>query len=117
MLSDLAKSEGVSLAKIKENLRKTVHDSRISHAQMFSAWDVTKQVKVAKADVSHREVRGIVIGSFKASEMPQDYARTLIKLKTGRKTFIYHPVNVDPVTYYAAGVPDPVDSVDDTDND
>jgi hypothetical protein len=82
-------------------VNKKIED-RVINNEIFSAWDITQSIRKEvgpKYNISHADVRNVVNdwfeGPAKAGTFDHSpYSRTLIRLKNGKVTWVYHPLTV-----------------------
>ena len=86
-----------------ENVARRVMDRFTCEGFLFTALDISNEVKAALPGVRHREIAPIVRDLFEDGVMGDSYRQTLIdvQLPTGQSTqaFLYHLENDDPDDY------------------
>jgi hypothetical protein len=78
---------------------KDVITSKVTQNQMFTAFDITKDLRTNGTQVHHRNIKRIVHALYNQGEM-QGYDRCLVTIGSARP-FLYHPISADPATYQA----------------
>jgi hypothetical protein len=78
-----------------------VLERRIEGGEMFTAWEITQQVRAeSQTRVPHGLVRHVVHGLFKAGGMGADYSRTLCHVNGERgPAWVYHRLRDNPEHY------------------
>jgi hypothetical protein len=77
---------------------KNIIVGKINAGRMFTAFDITKELRQAGSQVNHgREVRPIVHAIWHTGLM-QNYTRDLVSIN-GDEALVYHPVLSDPKNY------------------
>jgi len=66
---------------------------------LFTAYDITKEIRNAGVSCRHAKVRRIVHNTYNNGEMDDNYMRSLIFVDSNVQAFVYHPANVDPNVY------------------
>lgn len=80
----------------------------VNSNQMFTAFDVTKELRQSDPDVKHYIVREAVADIFTNDDTMLDYTRTLVDLPGKGSAFVYHDVNSNPIDYVDSfGTPTP----------
>lgn len=84
---------------ISATVQQAVMD-KVNANEMFTAFDITKQLRQTGARTYHSQVKGIVHGMFVNGEMT-GYSRDVIDLPNGQggRPFLYFPPTADPSTY------------------
>lgn len=74
--------------------------SRVKRGDMFTAYDVSKEVQQRGVRAGHYKggLRDITHQIFASGEMA-GYSKTLVDLGNGLQAFVYHPDNTDPFLY------------------
>jgi hypothetical protein len=67
--------------------------------KMFTAWDVTSNLRHAGTQVKHYEVRGTIHGMFPNPPFGSDYDRMNVDVGNGQQAWLYFPDDQDPNTY------------------
>jgi hypothetical protein len=71
---------------------------------MFTAYDITCQVRDEGARVLHDEVRRVVHDLYETNKMEIAYERTLTEIGGARgPAYVYHHYTADPTTYRSVG--------------
>ena len=82
---------------------KAVLDEFCGYGQMFTALDVSNEVKNRISGVRHREISPVVRELFEGGELDGDYTRTLIDVTTPQgktvQAYLYHDSSRDPEDY------------------
>jgi hypothetical protein len=76
---------------------KEVISDKISNDIMFTAFDITKELRKNGHKVRHGNIRSIVHDLFRNGEI-NGYTRTIIDIN-GERPFVYHPVSSDSSLY------------------
>lgn len=77
---------------------KTVVDGFVAKGYMFTAFDVTKFLRISGSQVKHSEVNSAVKQMFRDSEMP-DYLRDVKDVGAPVAPFVYYHQNADLDNY------------------
>ncbi len=78
---------------------KDVVAGRVSQGAMFTAFDVTKELRGKGNQVQHRNIKEIVHALYTHGEM-SGYDRSLVSISGAPiQPFLYHPTSCDPTTY------------------
>ena len=80
---------------------KEVIEDKISHDVMFTAFDITKELRKNGNKVRHGNIRSIVHNLFRNGEI-NGYTRTIIDIN-GERPFVYHPISSDASLYLIKG--------------
>ena len=73
--------------------------SKVTQGQMFTAFDVTKELRSNGNQVRHNNIKHIVHALYNQGDM-QGYNRSLIDVSgTSIRPFLYHPTSADTSTY------------------
>ena len=72
--------------------------SRVHRNEMFTAYDVSKEVQQRGIRARHLNLRDVTHKLYADGDM-DGYSRTLIDLGNGLQAFVYHPTSADPFTY------------------
>lgn len=86
----------VLMSEVEESAKRKL-DRRIQKGVAFSAFDITRRLREKFDDpkIPHSIARDIVAEWFNGS----DWIRTLVNLDTGKTTWVYHKVAVNPTSY------------------
>jgi len=76
---------------------KEVISDKISKDIMFTAFDITKELRKNGNKVRHGNIRSIVHDLFRNGEI-NGYTRTIIDIN-GERPFVYHPISSDASLY------------------
>jgi len=79
-------------------------EAKIQNKDFFTAFDVTQEVRKSLGksnNVSHNDVRNIIINEFRTGQMP-GYERDLctLELPNSPQAFVYHPDDEEVSNYY-----------------
>ena len=92
-------------------------EEKVSKEEMFTAWDITKEVRSSGTREPHRSVKRVVHRIFENGEM-EGYDRALVSVRPGVPSpFVYHPDGIDPNDYLAQGKVDKASRNGDGDDD
>lgn len=86
----------------KRAVTRSVLQDLVDQGFMFTALDVSNEVKVRMDGVRHREISPIVRELFDDGALGDSYTRTLIDVQAGSKTvqaFLYYDEDDDPEDY------------------
>src|SRR5271167_157707 len=83
-----------------DKIIKDLVASRVHRGEMFTAYDITKEVQQRGVKDGHYKggLRDLTHKLFASGEM-DGYSRTNIDLGNGLSAFVYHPDAADPYTY------------------
>ena len=91
-----------STAEVESTTRDVIAEF-CRYGQLFTALDVSNEVKVRITGVRHREVSPVVRSIYEAGDMDSDYTRTTIDVDIGggrkAQAFLYHEQHRDPGDY------------------
>ncbi len=78
---------------------KDVIADKVSQNQMFTAFDITKELRKKGQQVSHYNIKRIVHTIYNNGDM-QGYDRSLVNIAgVPLQPFLYHPMSADPAVY------------------
>jgi retron-type reverse transcriptase len=77
-------------------------DEKVSHGEMFTAYDVTLHARKLGSNVRHHEVRDLVHEIYEQGRMSAAYTRSVINVGAPTQPFLYHRFSDDPNSYRAA---------------
>ncbi len=85
---------------MNDQIIKDLVASRVKRGDLFTAYDVSKDVQQRGVRAGHRKdgLRDITHKLFADGEM-DGYDRTLVDLGNGLQAWVYHPQSADPYTY------------------
>ncbi len=90
------------MADDKRGVTRSVMDDLVGQGFMFTALDVSNEVKLRVDGVRHREISPLVRELFDEGALGDDYTRVLIDVLAGGKTlqaYLYHHEDDDPEDY------------------
>ena len=87
-----------------ETEAKSVVDDLVGKGEMFTVFDVTKQLRASGFWVEHYDVKDVVHGAFERGSLSgTGYARTLVPVPGKSPAFVYHVYTQDAQDYDPSG--------------
>lgn len=91
-------SDSIDLCSADATLVKNVILNKMNQGEMFTAFDITKDLRQQGSQIQHRNIKEIVHALFDHGEM-SGYNRSLVDVGTNTRPFLYHPVSADISAY------------------
>jgi len=87
------------LDSVEADVISDIIDDKVGQGQMFTAYDITKELRSSGTRTYHRNTKEIVHALFLKGNM-QGYTRSLVSVPNAPiKPFLYHPMGSDISTY------------------
>src|SRR5262245_64265997 len=85
-----------------EKLVKQIIQDKVQAGAMFTAYDITQEVRRRGVSGRHADIRDLVHQCHQRGDMGAAYNRTSINLTKGPSAFLYHRFDADPYIYPGA---------------